>query len=552
MDSRIDGFADEVAGRDRRTRRRRRAQLADRRRHRPQPRRAGARRPVRRARQAGGLDARPRSAARAPGVELPHRAAGRRHRRSDPRAVGPLLRELVAAVDAGELDPLPSRRFALADAAAAFRYMAQARHIGKVVLVDPTADAEAGAGRRRLVRADGDLPRHRRPGRPRPARGRVAGRAGRPPPRAARPARAGPRRPRPPSPGMRGARRRGARRCRPTSATARDVAGAARRRSRAHAAAAAGRHPRRRRARRRRPRRARTGRRFATVLAPKVDGARHLHELTLELPLDHFVLFSSAASLFGSPGQANHAAANSFLDALAAAPPGPRPARAQHQLGRRGPRSARSSTHGVEERISATGPDDDVARPGARRAGRADGPGPARRSGVVPMDWPAFLAPASARRRAAVAGRAGSGVARPAASPVRGGAPPVAVVRDQLAGGAGRPARAAPARLRAARRSRASSARPPAEVIDERAAAPRARPRLADGRGAAQPARRRPRRRAAAAGHAGVRPPDRRGARRATSTAAVLGGDAAPVDDDRRRRAVDASAGRTTCWRRSS
>jgi acyl transferase domain-containing protein/NADPH:quinone reductase-like Zn-dependent oxidoreductase/NAD(P)-dependent dehydrogenase (short-subunit alcohol dehydrogenase family)/acyl carrier protein len=57
--------------------------------------------------------------------------------------------------------------------------------------------------------------------------------------------------------------------------------------------------------------------RFATVLAPKVHGAWTLHRLTEDRPLDFFVLFSSAASLLGSAGQANHAAANAFLDALA-------------------------------------------------------------------------------------------------------------------------------------------------------------------------------------------------------------------------------------------
>nr|AXN93586.1 PuwB [Cylindrospermum alatosporum CCALA 994] len=61
-----------------------------------------------------------------------------------------------------------------------------------------------------------------------------------------------------------------------------------------------------------------TWERFARVMAPKVEGAWHLHQLTQNLPLDFFVLFSSVASLFGSPGQANHAAANGFLDALAA------------------------------------------------------------------------------------------------------------------------------------------------------------------------------------------------------------------------------------------
>jgi phthiocerol/phenolphthiocerol synthesis type-I polyketide synthase D len=57
--------------------------------------------------------------------------------------------------------------------------------------------------------------------------------------------------------------------------------------------------------------------RFREVLAPKVQGAWNLHELSSGMELDFFVCFSSAASLIGSPGQANYVAANAFLDALA-------------------------------------------------------------------------------------------------------------------------------------------------------------------------------------------------------------------------------------------
>jgi len=64
---------------------------------------------------------------------------------------------------------------------------------------------------------------------------------------------------------------------------------------------------------------------FQRVFRPKVNGAWNLHQLTLDAPLDFFVLYSSVATYVGNPGQASYVAANASLEALA---------RQRRQLGR--------------------------------------------------------------------------------------------------------------------------------------------------------------------------------------------------------------------------
>ncbi|MBT2212472.1 type I polyketide synthase [Actinomadura sp. NEAU-AAG7] len=170
-----------------------------------------------------------------------------------------------------------------------------------------------------------------------------------------------------------------------------------------------------------------TPERFDAVLRPKVDAAWHLHELTADLDLSAFVLYSSLAGTLGNPGQGNYAAANTFLDALA-----------QHR-----------HAHGLPALSLAWGP---WATGGGmtRDLGRAD---TARitRAGLVPLsagEGLALLDAALARGRAsAVPARLGGATSSGSAAGPGGAVPPI--LRGL--------ARSAPARRTAAAEAGASS-----------------------------------------------------------------------------------------------
>ncbi|MEU8380857.1 SDR family NAD(P)-dependent oxidoreductase [Streptosporangium sp. NPDC048865] len=224
--------------------------------------------------------------------------AGRR-----PALVGAMLREVVDAVADGTLGPLPVTAFPAAEAEAAFRHMASARHIGKVVLTfdrprlraDGTYLVTGGLSGLGLAAAEGLVRQGARHlalmGRSEPgphALERIAA-----------------------------LREEGVR----VAVLAADVADAAALESaldglRAqgpplrgvlHAAGVL----------RDRTIAATDFDEVREVLRPKVDGTRNLHRLTRRDPLELFVLFSSAAGLLGSGGQAGYAAANAFLDGFA-------------------------------------------------------------------------------------------------------------------------------------------------------------------------------------------------------------------------------------------
>ncbi len=223
----------------------------------------------------------------------------------EPGGIHSLLQEIVDEIEAGRAAPLPLRAFPADEIRHAFRFMMQARHIGKVVLTHRPAAAHVRADGAYLVTGGlgglglvvaGWLVEHG---------ARHVTLVGRSRPNADAAA----------------------------AIAAMEAAGATVHVAQADIATAAGvQHALATAAGDGVPLRGvvhtagvlddgalgqQTWERFHGVLAPKLIGGLLLHEATRLLDLDHFVLFSSASALLGAPGQSGYSAANNALDAIA-------------------------------------------------------------------------------------------------------------------------------------------------------------------------------------------------------------------------------------------
>ena len=224
----------------------------------------------------------------------------------EPALIGAMLAGLVDSLADGSLAPLPRHSFALADAPRAFRFMAQARHAGRIVLRHPGAPAWQPSSRGSYLVTGGlsglGLEVARWLGERGAGRLVLVGRRGVTPEAA---------------PVIEALRARGV----AVIAEALDVADTAALRALLDRVRADG--P---------PLRGvwhsagvlddaallqQDAARLDHVFAPKVTGAALLDRLTRADALEAFVLFSSVAGVLGSAGQANHSAAGAFLDALA-------------------------------------------------------------------------------------------------------------------------------------------------------------------------------------------------------------------------------------------
>src|SRR5262249_61336377 len=150
--------------------------------------------------------------------------------------------------------------------------------------------------------------------------------------------------------------------------------------------------------------------RLGTVLAGKALGAWHLHELTRHVPLDAFVLFSSATSFLGNVGQANYAAANAFLDHLAAARRAMGLPALAVNWGAVSDAGYVAEREDVRQRVEATGMNGVTARQAVQALRALLGGSPAQVA-VLPMDWAGFvrhhdLGPDEQRRYESVLGPA--------------------------------------------------------------------------------------------------------------------------------------------------